>query len=69
MRVGQAWIDGCTTGPYELLGSVLRISILDQWMLTLLQEGKITAEAAMKSVSNKHDFELAMQQAGMAIPA
>jgi twitching motility protein PilT len=41
----------------------------DQWMLTLLQEGKITVDAAMKSVTNKHDFELAMQQAGLAIPA
>ena len=30
---------------------------------------KITIEAAMKSVSNKHDFELAMQQAGMTVPA
>jgi twitching motility protein PilT len=41
----------------------------DQWMLTLLQENRITIEAAMKSVSNKHDFELAMQQAGMTVPA
>jgi twitching motility protein PilT len=41
----------------------------DQWMLTLLQENKISIESAMKSVSNKHDFELAMQQAGLAIPA
>ena len=41
----------------------------DQWMLTLLQKGTISVEAAMKSVTSKHDFELAMQQAGMAIPA
>jgi twitching motility protein PilT len=41
----------------------------DQWMLTLLQEGRITIDAAMKAVSSKHDFELAMQQAGIAVPA
>jgi twitching motility protein PilT len=41
----------------------------DQWMLTLLKENRVTIEAAMKSVSNKHDFELAMQQAGMTVPA
>jgi twitching motility protein PilT len=41
----------------------------DQWMLTLLKEGTITVDDAMKSVSNKHDFELAMQQAGMSVPA
>jgi twitching motility protein PilT len=41
----------------------------DQWMLTLLQENKISVDAAMKAVTNKHDFELAMQQAGLAIPA
>ena len=40
----------------------------DQWVLTLLQEGRITIDAAMKAVSDRHDFELAMQQAGMAIP-
>jgi twitching motility protein PilT len=41
----------------------------DQWMLTLLQAGKVSVEAAMKAVSNQHDFELAMQQAGLAVPA
>jgi twitching motility protein PilT len=41
----------------------------DQWLLTLLQEGKVSVDAAMKAVSNQHDFELAMQQAGIAIPA
>jgi twitching motility protein PilT len=40
----------------------------DQWMLKLLQDGKITVDAAFKAVSNRHDFELAMQQAGMAVP-
>jgi Tfp pilus assembly ATPase PilU len=39
----------------------------DQWLLTLLKEGRVTVESAMKAVSNKHDFELAMQQAGLSL--
>jgi twitching motility protein PilT len=41
----------------------------DQSLLILLQEGKITTEAAFQAVSSRHDFELAMQQAGLAVPA
>jgi twitching motility protein PilT len=40
----------------------------DQWLLKLLQQGRISTESAFKAVSNRHDFELAMQQAGLAIP-
>ncbi|MDP9298745.1 MAG: PilT/PilU family type 4a pilus ATPase [Actinomycetota bacterium] len=40
----------------------------DQFLLTLLQEGRVTVESAMKAVSNQHDFQLAMQQAGLAVP-
>ena len=40
----------------------------DQSLLALLQEGRITTEAAFQAVSSRHDFELAMQQAGMSVP-
>jgi twitching motility protein PilT len=40
----------------------------DQSLLALLQEGWITAEAAFEAVSSRHDFELAMQQAGLSLP-
>jgi len=40
----------------------------DQFMLTLLQEGRVTVESAMKAVSNQHDFQLAIQQTGLAVP-
>ena len=29
---------------------------------------EITTEAAFQAVSSRHDFELAMQQAGLALP-
>jgi twitching motility protein PilT len=40
----------------------------DQSILELLRQGRITVEAALKAVTSRHDFELAMQQAGMSIP-
>jgi twitching motility protein PilT len=39
----------------------------DQWLLKLIQEGKVSVEDAMQAVSSKHDFELALQQAGIAL--
>jgi twitching motility protein PilT len=38
----------------------------DQWLLKLIQEGTVSIEDAMQAVSSKHDFELALQQAGIA---
>jgi twitching motility protein PilT len=40
----------------------------DQSILELLRQGKITVDAALKAVTSRHDFELAMQQAGMTVP-
>ena len=40
----------------------------DQSLLGLVQEGRVTVEAAMKAVSSQHDFTLAMQQAGLEAP-
>jgi twitching motility protein PilT len=39
----------------------------DQWLLKLIQDGKVAVDDAMKAVSSRHDFELAMHQAGIAI--
>jgi twitching motility protein PilT len=44
------------------------MTTFDQSLLALLQEGWITAEAAFEAVSSRHDFELAMQQAGLSLP-
>ena len=41
----------------------------DQYMLELVRKGTVTIEAAMKAVSSQHDFSLALQQAGMTVPA
>ena len=49
-------------------GDFYGMMTFDQSLLILLQEGKITTEAAFQAVSSRHDFELAMQQAGLAVP-
>jgi twitching motility protein PilT len=46
-------------------GAFYGMETFDGSLLKLLQAGRISVESAMKAVSNKHDFELAMQQAGL----
>jgi twitching motility protein PilT len=50
-------------------GAFYGMVTFDQSILELLKQGRIDVEAAMQAVSSQHDFELAMQQAGMALPA
>jgi twitching motility protein PilT len=49
-------------------GAFYGMVTFDQSILELLRQDRITVESAMKAVSSRHDFELAMQQAGMSIP-
>lgn len=49
-------------------GAYYGMVTFDQWLLKLIQEGKVSVEDALKSVTSRHDFELAMQQAGIAVP-
>jgi twitching motility protein PilT len=49
-------------------GGFYGMATFDQSLLALLQEGRITTESAFQAVSSRHDFELAMQQAGLALP-
>jgi twitching motility protein PilT len=49
-------------------GAYYGMATFDQSLLKLVQDGRVTVEDAFAAVSNRHDFELAMQQAGMALP-
>jgi twitching motility protein PilT len=48
-------------------GAYYGMVTFDQCLLRLIQDGSISVDAAFKAVSNRHDFELAMQQAGIAV--
>ncbi|HYJ60755.1 MAG TPA: PilT/PilU family type 4a pilus ATPase [Actinomycetota bacterium] len=39
----------------------------DQTLLRLIQDGRVSVDDAMQAVSSRHDFELALQQAGIAV--
>ena len=49
-------------------GAFYGMVTFDQWLLRLIQEGTVSVADAMQAVSSRHDFELAMQQAGIAVP-
>ncbi|MGH7482611.1 MAG: type IV pilus twitching motility protein PilT, partial [Longimicrobiales bacterium] len=49
-------------------GEFYGMTTFDRSLLALLQEGRITTRSAFEAVSSRHDFELAMQQAGLALP-
>jgi twitching motility protein PilT len=49
-------------------GAFYGMVTFDQWLLELVRQDRITVENALKAVSSRHDFELAMQQAGMTVP-
>jgi twitching motility protein PilT len=50
-------------------GGFYGMETFDQSVLALLKSGRISVDAALKTVSNVHDFELAMQQAGITVNA
>ena len=70
-RVAERIIDEEKTSEIKDVvaeGGYYGMITFDQWLLKLIQEGKVSVEDAMQAVSSKHDFELAMQQAGMEAP-
>jgi twitching motility protein PilT len=50
-------------------GAFYGMITFDQSLLELVKQGKVSVDNALKAVTSRHDFELAMQQAGMAVPA
>ncbi len=70
-RVAERIIDEEKTSEIKDVvaeGGYYGMITFDQWLLKLIQEGKVSVEDAMQAVSSKHDFELALQQAGIDPP-
>ena len=70
-RVAERIIDEEKTSEIKDViaeGGYYGMITFDQWLLKLIQQGKVSVEDAMQAVSSKHDFELALQQAGMEPP-
>ena len=70
-RVAERIEDPDTTSEIREViedGAFYGMVTFDQWLLRLIQDGTVSVADAMQAVSSRHDFELAMQQAGIAVP-
>ena len=50
-------------------GAYYGMRTFDQSLLQFVQEGVVSIEEAMEAASSPHDFQLALQQAGVSVPA
>jgi twitching motility protein PilT len=50
-------------------GGYYGMMTFDQSLLQLVQTGRVAIDQAMEASSSPHDFQLALQQAGIAVPA
>jgi twitching motility protein PilT len=70
-RVAERIADEEKTSEIEEVvaeGGFYGMMTFDQALLHLIQEGRVSVEDAMQAVSSVHDFELALQQAGIPLP-
>ena len=71
-RVVERILDPTRTQEIEEVvadGSFYGMQTFDQALVALVKSGTVTAQDALESSSNRHDLELAFQQAGVAVPA
>jgi twitching motility protein PilT len=70
-RVAERIIDEEKTSEIKEVvaeGGFYGMMTFDQSLLQLIKEGRVLVDDAMQAVSSTHDFELALQQAGISIP-
>jgi len=71
-RVAERILDPAKTHEIEEVvadGSFYGMQTFDQGLVGLVRDGIVSVEDALEVSSNRHDFELALQQAGIAVPA
>jgi Tfp pilus assembly ATPase PilU len=70
-RIAERIADGDKTAEvHEVIaeGEYYGMCTFDQSLLTLVRDGKVTADAALAASSNPHDFTLQLQQARIPLP-
>jgi twitching motility protein PilT len=71
-RVAERILDPSRTSEIEEVvadGSFYGMQTFDQALVVLVKEGTVSVQDALEVASNRHDFELALQQAGIAVSA
>jgi twitching motility protein PilT len=70
-RVAERLVDSEKTYEIEEVvadGSFYGMQTFSQALVTLVRDGVVTVEDAVEVASNRHDFELALQKAGITVP-
>jgi twitching motility protein PilT len=70
-RVAERIVDSEKTYEIEEVvadGSFYGMQTFGQALVTLVRDGVVTVEDAIEVASNRHDFELALQKAGITVP-
>jgi twitching motility protein PilT len=71
-RVAERILEPSRTHEIEEVvadGSFYGMQTFDQALVGLVRQGTVTVQDALEAASSRHDFELALQQAGITIPA
>jgi twitching motility protein PilT len=71
-RVQERILDSTRSQEIEEVvadGSYYGMRTFDQALVELVKAGQVSFDDAVESSSNRHDLELAMQQAGVPAPA
>jgi twitching motility protein PilT len=71
-RTAERILDGDRTSEIEEVvaeGGFYGMQTFDQSLLQLVKDGKVDVRSAIEASSNRHDFELALQQAGVSVTA
>jgi twitching motility protein PilT len=71
-RVAERVLDPTTTSEiHEIIerGEAWGMQTFDRHLLQLVKAGTVSVEDAFTAATNAHDFELALQQAGLVVPA
>jgi twitching motility protein PilT len=70
-RVAERIVDPSKTHEIEEVvadGSFYGMQTFDQALVALVRDRAVAVEDALEAASNRHDFELALQQSGIAVP-
>jgi twitching motility protein PilT len=70
-RVAERIVDSSKTHEIEEVvadGDFYGMQTFDQALVALVRDGVVTVEDAIEVASNRHDFELALQKSGIAVP-
>ncbi|HEV3475348.1 MAG TPA: PilT/PilU family type 4a pilus ATPase [Actinomycetota bacterium] len=71
-RIAERILESVRTSEIEQIvaeGGFYGMQTFDQALLVLVQEGEVDVQEALEHSTNRHDFQLSLEQNGIAVPA